>query len=292
MDSTKASDKIYFPHLDVIRFVAGWRSEIREFKVPADFLTIGGNKPPYAEGNAAAAVLARSFGIRLSNEESATFSPNPPTLTVLSTRGKLDQITRRLEWHEGNNLSQQIFVTTHYLILSRASLPAGFDQESGQIMTAAEYSGFLSTVTNDRNAATLQVPSIIVRSNQWSTMEIAQKIGSNDSKTNNAGLSQDAKATLCGEVIRIEGLIKFGVLKGMKLLNGLDKLGLVTTESPLPQYFNTEYELWLPDRSTGLFVADSPQPEGFVTLVCLTATMIDAAGQPVDPEPTDAKVSN
>jgi hypothetical protein len=55
----------------------------------------------------------------------------------------------------------------------------------------------------------------------------------------------------------------------------------------VPEYFKTEYELWLPDRSTGLFVVDSPQAEGFVTLVCLTPTIVDAAGEPLKKTPSN-----
>ena len=99
----------------------------------------------------------------------------------------------------------------------------------------------------------------------------------------NIGIRQGILPLLCGELIRVEGLVELGVLDGLEMPGGgiFKAMGLSNQGGAVvPKDFKTEYELWLPDRSTGLFVMDSPQAEGFVTLVCLTPTMVDAAGEP------------
>lgn len=265
------------------------KTEIREIKVSADFLTLGNFKPPYPEGNAAAAVLARSFGVLLSGDESATFSSNPPTATVSALPGKLDQLQRRLDQYAKNAFPQQIAVETRYLKLARAALPAGFEEQSGQVMTNESYSQFLAALMKDKTAVTIQVPSIIVRAGQQANVEIVRKISSTKTKADRVGFSQDTTATLCGELIRVDGLVKLGVLNGLALPGGFDKLGLLAKDASVPQYFNTGYEVWLPPHSTGLFVVESPQAEGFVTLVCLSANLIDPGGQPADTDSTASK---
>ena len=260
--------------------------EVREFRVPADFLASRGNEPPYPEGNAAAGRLARSFGIRLVGDESATFSSHPPTVTVCAVPGKLDQLSMRMEQAFGS-IAKQIFVSTKYLKLPRALLPAGFDEESGMILRDEELRRFLDLVAKDKTAAIVASPSVIVRAGQQAKLEVIRKVGSQPTETENIGMSQGILPVLCGELIRVEGLVELGVLHGLEMPGGFQALGLSNEGAPRPKHFKTEYELWLPDRSTGLFVADSPQAEGFVTLVCLTPTMVDAAGEPLKKTPSD-----
>ena len=280
------------PSVDTIPRAASPKPEIRELKVTADFLTLGGNKPPYPEGNAAAAVLARCFGIQLADDESATFSSNPPTLTVAALSEKLDRLKQRLEVHEKNSFPRKVFVTTRYLRLPSSLLPSGFDVESGRVMQDEEYLQFLTALKADKRAITVEVPRIILRAGQLGKVEMRQEIGSDKPKKESVGFTQDILPSFTGELIRFDGLIEFGVLEGLAMPGGLNALGFLTNGAPVPQYFKTEYETWLPDRSTGLFVADSPQPEGFVTLVCLTATLIDPIGQTFNPGALETKPSN
>ena len=251
--------------------------EIREFRVSRDFVSSRENEPPYPEGNAAAAKLARSFGIRLAGDESATFSSNPPTVTVCAVPGKLDQLSKRMEQAFGV-IPKQIFVSIQYLKLPRTLLPAGFDEESGMILRDEELRHFLDLVAKDKTAAIVASPSVIVRAGQQATVEVGRKVGSQPTETENIGMSQGILPVLCGELIRVEGLVELGVLDGLEMPGEFKALGLSNQGGAVvPEYFKTEYELWLPDRSTGLFVVDSPQAEGFVTLICLTPTMIDPA---------------
>ena len=282
----------YVEHFQRIPHAVAPLPQTREFRVPAEFLTLGGTKPPYPEGNAAAAVLARSFGIQLDDYESATFSSNPPTLTVAALSGKLDQLKQRLEVHAKSNNPKQVFVTTRYLRLPLSLLPSGFDVESGRVMPDSEYLQFLTALKADKRVITVEVPSIIVRAGQLGKVEIRQEIGSSKPTKDSVGFTQDILPSFTGELIRFDGLIEFGILEGLSMPGGLNALGFLTNGSPVPQYFKTEYETWLPDRSTGLFVADSPQPEGFVTLVCLTATLIDPIGQTFNPGALETKPAN
>ena len=261
--------------------------EVREFRVPEDFLSSRENEPPYPEGNAAAARLARSFGIRLVGDESATFSSNPPTVTVCAVPGKLDQLSLRMEQAFGN-IAQQIFVSSKYLKLPRTLLPAGFDEESGMIMRDDDLQRFLDLVAKDHPAAIVAAPSVIVRAGQRAKLEVLREVVYQQTETANIGMSQGILPVLCGELIRVEGLVELGVLDGLEMPGEFKALGLSNQGgAPRPEYFKTEYELWLPDRSTGLFVVDSPQVEGFVTLVCLTPTMVDAAGEPLKKTPSN-----
>ena len=252
--------------------------EVREFRVPEDFVSSRDNEPPYPEGNAAAARLARSFGIRLVGDESATFSSNPPTVTVRAVPGKLDQLSLRMEQAFGS-IPKQLLVTTQYIKLPRSLLPAGFDEESGMILRDDDLQRFLDLVAKDHPAAIVAAPSVIVRAGQRAKIEEFRDVVFPRTEKENIGIRQGILPLLCGELIRVEGLVELGVLDGGGIFKamGLSNQG----GAVVPKDFKTEYELWLPDRSTGLFVMDSPQAEGFVTLVCLTPTMVDAAGEPL-----------
>jgi hypothetical protein len=116
---------------------------------------------------------------------------------------------------------------------------------------------------------------------------VLREVVSQQTETENIGMSQGIVPVLCGELIRVEGLVELGVLDGLEMPGGFQALGLSNQGVPRPEYFRTEYELWLPDRSTGLFVVDSPQVEGFVTLVCLTPTMVDPAGESLKKTPSN-----
>ena len=260
--------------------------EVREFRVPADFVSSREIEPPYPEGNAAAARLARSFGIRLVGDESATFSSNPPTVTVCAVPGKLDQLSMRMEQALGGN-PKQIFITTQYLKLPRTLLPAGFDEESGMILGDEALRRFLDLAAKDKKVAIAAAPSVIVRAGQRAKLDVLREVVSQQTETENIGMSQCIVPVLCGELIRVEGLVELGVLDGLEMPGGFQALGLSNQGVPRPEYFRTEYELWLPDRSTGLFVVDSPQVEGFVTLVCLTPTMVDPAGESLKKTPSN-----
>jgi hypothetical protein len=254
--------------------------EVKEFRVPPDFLGFHASETSFPEGNAAAARLARSFGIRLTGDESATFSSQLSTVTVCATPGKLDQIASRLD-HSFQSIIHQVFITTKYLKVPRALLPAGFEEESGLVLDADALQLYLDLVAREKSAAVVTAPSVIVRNNQQSKIEVIQQLVSGKNiEIGHVGVSQGILTSLCGELIRVEGVVEFGVLTGMELPGDFNRLRLSDAGvTGLPKYFKTEYELWLPDRSTGLFVVESPQEEGFVTLICLTPTLIDQAGE-------------
>ena len=250
--------------------------EAREFKVPADFLISDGNEPPYPEGNASAARLARSLGILLKEDESATFSSNPSTLTVSARPSKLERLAQRLEPYLATRaVLQQVFVTSMYIKLPRVLLPEHFDEESGMILPDAQYQEFIAAVKHNKEACLITTPSLMVRAGQQSKIEMTKEVGSRRTENNTIGLTQGLLATLTGELIRVEGMVDFGVFDGLDMPGELRSLGLSNHGAPHPRHYQTEYELWLPDRSTALFVVDPPQAEGFVTLVCVTPTMID-----------------
>jgi hypothetical protein len=159
--------------------------------------------------------------------------------------------------------------------LRRTQLPSGFDEAGGTILTDSNFVAFIKAITQP-SGTPFKAPSFIVMTGQQSKIEIVNRINSTKAWT---GLVQSAEATLFGELIRVQGLVDLGFLNGMDQLEILKALDLVNSDpskpGDKPLHFQTEYEVWLPDRSTGLFVVDSPQPEGFVTLVCVTATLID-----------------
>ncbi len=253
---------------------------IREFRVPPDFLSAGEETPPYPEGNATAAKLARNIGIRLAQNESATFSPGPATITVSANPATLQKLEQRLGLLF-NMVPKQVFVTTQYMKLPRVLLPAGFNEETGLILNKDEYDRFSSLVLSESQAAIVGSPSIIIRTSQQGKIHVTREVGSIPDTNDYVGMTQTILPVLSGELIRVEGLVELGVLDGLEMPGGLQALGLSARGAPLPQYFRTEYELWLPPQSTGMFVVDSPQSKDFVTLVCLTATSIDPAGLPI-----------
>ena len=152
-------------------------------------------------------------------------------------------------------------------------------------MATAELVAFLKSVEASPGTV-YTAPSLICRAGQEAMIEMTDEIGGRPKQENNVGLRQNIKATPSGELFRVEGLINLMVLEKKNMPGGMDVLGLQSTNVPgvtVPgiQSFKTSYEVWLPDRSTALFVVDSPQPEGFVTLVCLTVTAVDPTGTPV-----------
>lgn len=154
-------------------------------------------------------------------------------------------------------------------------------------MTDQQYQQFLTIIQNDGKAVMFQAPSIILRTGQRGRVEAVREIGLPNPKQHTVGFSQDIIATFSGELIRVDGLIEIGVFEGVAVPGGFEALGFLANGAAVPQYFKTEYEVWFPDRWTGLFVADSPQPEGFVTLVCLTSTQIDPAWHPLHESESD-----
>jgi hypothetical protein len=179
----------------------------------------------------------------------------------------------------------QYFLTNTYLRLPRRLLPLGFDEAGGLVMATAELVAFLKSVEASPGTV-YTAPSLICRAGQEAMIEMTDEIGGRPKQENNVGLRQNIKATPSGELFRVDGLISLMVLEKKNMPGGMDVLGLQSTNVPgvtVPgiQSFKTSYEVWLPDRSTALFVVDSPQPEGFVTLVCLTVTAVDPTGTPV-----------
>ena len=260
--------------------------EIRDFRVPPDFLSSLVKKASTPDGTATEVKLEENFGIRFAEGESATFSSNPATLTVNAAPGKMDQLAIRMKLGLANP-SKQVFITTHYLKLPRSLLPTGFKEESGLIMSDPEYQILRrSTYQKDSGCELFTAPSVIVRRGQKSRIELLKNTRTRDNAKVAIGLTQDVQTSATGELFRVEGLVDLCLVDGMPMPEGLSVLGLTRQGTSGIQSYQTEYELYLPDRSTALFVAESPQTEGFVTLVCLTATIIDASGEPVaNPKP-------
>ena len=193
----------------------------------------------------------------------------------------MDQLAIRMKLGLANP-SKQVFITTHYLKLPRSLLPTGFKEESGLIMSDPEYQILRrSTYQKDSGCELFTAPSVIVRRGQKSRIELLKNTRTRDNANVAIGLTQDVQTSATGELLRVEGLVDLCLVDGMPMPEGLSVLGLTRQGTSGIQSYQTEYELYLPDRSTALFVAESPQTEGFVTLVCLTATIIDPAGQPV-----------
>lgn len=252
--------------------------EVREYRVTKDFIDVNALPLPRPEGNAAAARLARSFGIQLNQNESATFSSNPSTLTVYASRRKLDQLRIRMAQSLSGRASN-VFLVCQYRKLSRASLPPGFDESSGMILTDQDWQNFQESSARNPANAVVAMPSMIVRAGQKGRLDMLKEIGIKDKPSEQIGASQSMVASLCGELVRVEGSLDLGVMEGLGMPGALPDLGLVSGGHTTPTTFKTEYELWLPDKSTGLFIAESPQAEGFVTLICITSTLIDQSGQ-------------
>ena len=260
--------------------------EIRKFRVPPDFLSSLVKKASTPDGTAKEVKLATIFGVSFDEDESATFSSNPATLTVNAAPGKLDQLAMRMKLGLADP-STQVFITTHYRKLRRSLLPPGFNEESGLIISYPAYQMFDKAIhQKDSGCELFTAPSVIVRKGQKSKIELLKHTRTRDNAKVAIGLTQDVQTSATGELFRVEGLVDLCLVDGMPMPEGLSVLGLTRQGTSGIQSYQTEYELYLPDRSTALFVAESPQTEGFVTLVCLTATIIDASGEPVaNPKP-------
>ncbi|RYD32332.1 MAG: hypothetical protein EOP86_15930 [Verrucomicrobiaceae bacterium] len=219
-------------------------------------------------------------------------------LVVRGSSNTLTLLDKRWEFYWAHQPMTLIFVTGAVYSAPRTSLPSEFDEASGTIFTQAEGGDYLKTVKTAA-AGFFSMPSIISRPGQRSKVEIIREVPQPPSwtETHNMGLTVGVEAVYSGELIKLEGTVELSFLgrevvrKSDAASNSSEGTGLeMDLREPevsdgKVHSFQTEYELWLPDQSSGLFTLDVPLANGQVAAIQLTATSIDPQGNPIKAQP-------
>ncbi|MDB6069709.1 MAG: hypothetical protein JWL81_880, partial [Verrucomicrobiales bacterium] len=249
------------------------------YTVSADFADPSTMTPPFPEGNAASAKLARDYGIALTNDESASFSSRPPTLTLHARKWKQDLFARLLDVETVGGLPRrpmQLHISGSWFKIAKSLLPAGFDEESGMVLTKEAIKVLTDKMAASPGSVNYGTPSVITRAGQTATVEVRDTLPPTGEWF---GFVQSMTATPVGDLIKVEGMLDLGILGGHAMPGGMNDLGLSAVQAAVPDvkatHFLTEYELWLPDNSTGLFLADCPASPDSCLLICIRAGFID-----------------
>ncbi|MES2706711.1 MAG: hypothetical protein V4726_08940 [Verrucomicrobiota bacterium] len=250
--------------------------------------------PPVESKPTAWQVVNEFFVTPQAEGSTVTFSAGTSRVVMRGSLISLDLFHERLESFTAHQKTDQIFLTGKICSMPRAVLPAGFDEMSGMILTDSEWQMYMRALSQTKGVDLFTTPSVIVRPGQRSKIEIIQEVAPAvpGAEAKNTGLTVEVEAQPCGEFIRLAGTVEVGLF-GKEVVTGSPSqpLNMELREPEVsdgkPHYFPTEYEIWAPDRSTGMITLDVPlaQERNLVATMGLTATRIDPSGAPLDGQP-------
>lgn len=248
----------------------------REFSIPSNLLPILlqiSNLPEIQSSVAASTdlqvfdwknLLGTRFGIPLVDGESVSWNPTTAALEIKADTNKLNRFEASLDILKGREwyASDQIRVSQHIINCREENLPAGFDQNTGMLMDAAQFAAFKTSLVEHGNKV-VAAPEMVVRDGQSGQISVGREIPHTEGgETEVLWLGQrcDIRVKRTGELISCVG--NFEVHNPP-----LNENGPITTSTI--RSATTEFETYIPRRQTALFTIDAPGEKG-ITLCCLT----------------------
>ena len=228
--------------------------------------------------------LSNKFGLVLDTDEEVVWLPESGTVVLTASQRKLAYFERVCELMMAD--SNQIRLDHVLVQCPSEALPAGFDANTGLIMSSEVFAKFTQSLSAFGPGEKMNIlPSIVTQVHRVCSLEQFQ-----NARTSGAdswvGFRLSTSPKLLGETVSCVGRSDFHLigsdaveLPWEKVLSDAQSERLAQgekiTECP------TEFDTYIPEGATAVFALDVPTTGG-VLLHCLTAYSIDAAENRID----------
>ncbi len=212
-------------------------------------------------------------------------SLDPPSTRVLeeSSRSKLNRLDAFLEFSLIQQTAQH-YLTTKYVLCAVELLPAGFEADSGMLLTGPEFQNFCTRLSSAQGVDLATAPAVLVRAGQAAAMEILyDKSDSSPAQPDWFGLRQEMLTTCVGETIQVSGLVDLGLPAASGMVPFSEIIGnedaFHNYEAENVKHHMTGYDIWVPNGYTAMFTLDVDTGSRGVAVACVTAQVVDPAAQ-------------
>lgn len=231
-------------------------------------------------------VLLEHFGITLSSPELSSFDSTSGRLFVKASQSKLDRLEAILEISE-NPRPVQLYLTTKYILCPPEVLPASFDAATGMLLSEVEFQKFSEHLSVAKGVDLATAPAVIMRPGQMAALVIQRDLPGSQpiapGQSDWFGLRQEILTTCVGETIQVSGLVDLGMpaTSGMvpfsEIIGNDNAFHNYGAESV--RHHMTGYDIWVPNGYTAMFTLDVDTGGRGVAVACVTAQVVDPAGQ-------------
>jgi hypothetical protein len=199
------------------------------------------------------------LGIRFGADESAVYDEKNDVLNCRARDWKLSLLEARR--HLLNRTKSFQYMLTNFLVrVPQNLIPPSFDRESGVVLSPSKLEEFTELLRKERTVEWISQGAIIqVKYGQMGDFMAEQ---TPNHPRGEFRCRQTARAGPVGEFIRVDGIVQ---------VTEHERVPSPALDSLETAQRSLEYELWLPDGYSGIFLLDDISPDGFVMMVGLTA---------------------